>query len=196
MTEVFRKYGPALEGAERTAKRAACVVAHPDAGGLCTREAIGEVWSLPFCEVHGREAEMAAEEEMAACVESELEALVEAERLRYATNRILLEAFEQVPVPRSIDSSLHDDAMEAAYPPVELEANTDPDTLAYDYEMYGRDAPYEWWSEGRMSLCRALRQAADRGLPIVEDLELLRERATVQEVLAKHDMDRRWRTPA
>lgn len=55
MKEVFRKYGDGGPHVEPIA----CVVRHPDAGGQCEREAVGEVWSLPFCEIHAREAELA-----------------------------------------------------------------------------------------------------------------------------------------
>ena len=55
--EVFRKY-PETTPAEERKGSPVCIVSHPDAGGPCRREAIGEVWSLPFCAAHGREAEL------------------------------------------------------------------------------------------------------------------------------------------
>lgn len=189
MTEVFMKYGPAPVGAEQVA----CVVAHPDAGGPCPSEAVGEVWSLPFCEIHGYEAELAAREELAESAGNELEALFDVEIKRYDTNRAVTEALERAEVPSDVDREIQSAAMRAAYPPDDLEGNIDADTLSFDYEKYGRDTPHDWWYEARVLLVRFMRQAAERGVPIVGDLEYLRERATVQELLAERDMDRRWR---
>jgi hypothetical protein len=81
--------------------------------------------------------------------------------------------------------------MEEAYPPEDHEGNTDPDTLSFDYGRHGSDTPHDWWCEARSLLVRFMRQAADRGVPLVAELEYLRERATVQELLAERDMDRR-----
>ena len=85
--------------------------------------------------------------------------------------------------------------MLAAYPPEELEENTDADTLRFDYmERDGMDGPYDWWSEAQFLSCRFMLQAHDRGLSgLLKDLEYARERATVQRVLAERDLDRRWR---
>ncbi len=50
----FRKYpGEPPEGTEPPA----CVVTYPEP---CGRAAAGEVWCLPFCEAHGKEAAAAA----------------------------------------------------------------------------------------------------------------------------------------
>ena len=108
MTEVFRKYGG---GEPRPDDKApiACTVRHPEAGGQCEREAIGEVWSLPFCEVHGKEAEMA-----------------------------YMEEYEE--------------------------------TIGYGLDML-------------------------RDEELLKDLELIRERATVQQLLADRDLERRWAAP-
>jgi hypothetical protein len=86
----------------------------------------------------------------------------------------------------------------AAYPPEELASNTDADTLAYDYErgFASEDGPNDWWSEAQLVACRFMRQAHDRGLAgLLRDLEYVRERATVQRVLAKRDLHRRWTEP-
>ena len=85
-------------------------------------------------------------------------------------------------------------AMVAAYPPEELEENTDADTLRFEYmERDGMDGPYDWWSEARFLSCRFMRQAHERGLSgLLNDLEYARERAAVQRVLAERDLDRRW----
>ena len=79
--------------------------------------------------------------------------------------------------------------MEEAYSPEDLEGNTDPDILRFDYEIHGRDTPYDWWCESRIMAVRFMRQAT--AVPIIKELELVRERATVQQLLASRDMDRR-----
>ncbi len=40
---------------------------------------------------------------------------------------------------------------------------------------------------------RFMRHAAKEGPEIMGELEMLRERATVQQLLAERDLDRRWR---
>ncbi|MBA3423980.1 MAG: hypothetical protein H0U04_05420 [Rubrobacter sp.] len=188
MTEVFTRYGG---GGPRPAYREpiACVVAHPDAGGRCEREAVGEVWRLPFCEVHGREAELAYMDEINDAVRAELDALGDAENQKPGSNEALLEALARTPTPPGVDRVIHLAAMEEAYPPDELEGNTDPDMLRFDYETHGRDTPYDWWCEARIMAVRFMCEA--QSVPILKDLELVRERATVQELLASRDMDRR-----
>lgn len=189
MTEVFTRYG---DGGPRPddVEPIACVVHHPDAGGQCGREAIGEVWALPFCEVHGREAELAYKDELAVTASLEFEALWDAEMKRADTNWSIMEALEAAEKPANVDYLIHLVAMKAAYPPEELAANTDPDTLRFDYEIHGRDTPYDWWCESRIMAVRFMRQAT--AVPILEELELVRERATVQQLLAERDLDRRW----
>lgn len=189
MTEVFTRYG---DGGARPAHIApiACVVRHPDAGGQCGREAIGEVWALPFCGVHGREAELAYKDELAETTGLEFEALWDAEMKRADTNWSIMEALEAAEKPADVGYDVLRAAMKAAYPPEELADNIDPDILRFDYENYGRDTPVEWWTEARILAVRFMRQAT--AVPILEELELIRERATVQQLLAHRDLDRRW----
>src|SRR5688572_16726032 len=130
MKEVFTKYGP---GTHREEENSACVVSHPDAGGECNRPTIGEVWSLPFCELHGREAELAAREEMATSLEGIFNGLVAVEHQRHDHNKIAVEILK-APAGSAYthlsadDMRAHEAAMLAAYPPDELEGNTDADT--------------------------------------------------------------------
>ncbi len=181
------KYGPG----EAAGENPGCVVSHPDAGGQCPRPAIGEVWSLPFCKVHAREAELAAMEEVSEMVENELSTLIGAEKQRFDTTWDLVQALGSADVPylgSSVeDLEAYDAAVLEAYPPEDLERNTDADTLAFDYEREcPGDCPVDWWSEAHNLLCRFMRQAADRGLAVLlDDLEPLRERAIVQRVLAQ-----------
>ncbi len=194
MTEVFRKY-PETTPAEERKGSPACVVSHPDAGGPCWREAIGEVWGLPFCGLHGREAELAAADEMASSLEGIFAGLVCVESERHDRNervvRIIEEAAREDAPGEAVGGLAHEEAIAAAYPPEELEEGTDPDTLRYDYERTGEDSPHDWWCEAQIMACRFMRQAHDRGLAgLLTDLEYVRERATVQRLLASRYMDR------
>ncbi len=191
MTEVFRKYG---SGAKRD-EPIGCVVAHPDAGGKCENPAVGEVWALPFCEVHGREAELAYMDELHETVGNKLDALVGAENERHDRDKDLLAAFGSATVPPCVDHFIHEVAMRDAYPPDELSGNTDPDILRFDYGD-PQSNPYDWWCEARLVVVGFMRQAVERGPELLDDLELLRERATVQQLLAQRDLDRRWVKPA
>lgn len=189
MTEVFRRYGDGDPQGRDHVETIACVVRHPDAGGQCEREAVGEVWALPFCEVHGHEAELAYKTDLAETVDTELEALRGAEAVRVGTDRALLEALQACPDPAHVGYGVHKAAMEAAYPPEELADNMDPDIPRFEFGSPAGDTPYDWWCESRELLVRFMRQATS--VPIIKELELVRERATVQELLAERDMDRR-----
>jgi len=194
MTEVFRKYLEATPGeAEERKGSPVCIVSHPDAfaeRGPCQREAIGEVWSLPFCGLHGREAELAARDEMGISLEGIFSGLVALEQERHDRNERAVRIIEEAACSKATrrfdtDSLAHGEAIVAAYPPEELEQNTDPDTLRYDYEHMGMDTPYEWWWDAQLMACRFMRQAHDQGLAgFLKDLEYVRERATVQRLLA------------
>ena len=100
MTEVFRKYGG---GEPRPDDKApiACTVRHPEAGGQCEREAIGEVWSLPFCEVHGKEAEMAYLEEYEETIGYGLDMLQD--EGKNVLQRLVVEALKTIERPAGID---------------------------------------------------------------------------------------------
>jgi hypothetical protein len=199
MEEVFRKYPEATPAEERKGSPV-CIVSHPDAGGPCQRAAIGEVWSLPFCASHGREAELAAADEMASSLEGIFAGLVAVEQERRDRNEMALRIIKEAAKPPSeaapseaADILAHEEAIATAYPPEELEANTDPETLRYDYEQMGMDTPHDWWCEAQIMACRFMRQAHDQGLAgLVRDLEYVRERATVQRLLASRYMDRKY----
>lgn len=193
MTEVFRRYGA---GEPRPADKApiACTVRHPDAGGQCEREAIGEVWALPFCEVHGKEAELAYLEERAETVAFGLDILRSGDF--DVLQQPVAEALKEVEYPGRIDRDAIEAVAREAYPPEELERHINPDTLAYDYEIVGTDTPYDWWCEARIMVRRFMREAYERGsIELLCDLELIRERATVQQLLARRDLYQRWELP-
>lgn len=180
--------------------KGSCVVSHPDAGGQCQRPVAKMVWSLPFCEVHGQEAEAAALEEISDDTQMQLEALLSAENARSGSNQLLLHTLGQAETLASEVRVEHfreqDEALRAAYPP--LEGHIDSDTLAFDYwQDYACDGPVDWWSEARYLMSRFMRQSHERGLPeLVRGLEFLRERACAQLVQAQDDYDRRYVKPS
>lgn len=198
MMEVFRKY-PETTPVEERMGSPVCVVSHPDAGGECGRPAIGEVWSLPFCELHGREAELAAKAEIEVTLGRELQVLADTEFERFNTNFHVLEALKAAKAPYEVEWSIHEAAMLRAYPPDELAEHTDRDTLTF---RYGRDyatgeagdGPVDWWADACYLLRRFMREAAGRGV-LTDELEYLRERATAQLVLAERDYERRYAEP-
>ncbi len=197
-TDVFTKYGP---GPVPEKGAPVCVVSHPDAGGPCGRPAIGEVWCQPFCKVHVREAELAAREEISETVENEISTMIGAEKGRFDTNWHLVQTLGRADIPylpSSVeDVEAYDEAALEAYPPEALEGNIDADTLRFDYDREDAcDGPFDWWSDAQNLLCRFMRQAADKGLSgLLDDLEPLRERATVQMILAERDLERRYAAP-
>ena len=84
----------------------------------------------------------------------------------------------------------------ALYPTEGREVLTNPDTLRYDHRRrYDGNRPTECWADARM-LLRCMRQANEKGLlGLMADLEGLRERAKVQEILAERDYERRYVAP-
>jgi len=192
MTELFTRYGPgpAPEGHEIPR----CAVSHPDAGGPCGEGAVGEVWSLPFCEAHWSEARLSVAQELAHDADRELRAVVAAEEERWPQKAHVIEAVRGASVPGfDFEPAEMERIRLAAYPPDDT--RTDPDTLRFDYDDYGA-GPLDWWAEAREYVCRWMREAHEAGQPpLVEALEPLRERCTAQEILAERDMYRRWTAP-
>jgi hypothetical protein len=98
-----------------------CVVSHPDAGGPCGRPPVGEVWGLPFCEAHGREAELAAREEMANALEGIFRGLQAVEQERHERNETAVEIIEEAAAScLTSDPLAYEEAMAQAYPPEKL----------------------------------------------------------------------------
>ena len=110
----------------------------------------------------------------------------------------VVEALKTIERPVRIDRDAVEAAMREAYPPEELAEHIDLDILAYGYErdfMIG-DGPYDWWCEARLMVLRFMREAFERGsVALLCDLEPMRERATVQQLLADRDLERRWVAP-
>ncbi len=185
----FRKYGPALAEEKDPPT---CVVTYPE---RCGRSAVGEVWALPFCEVHGTEAVSAARLEAYEDAGRELDALMGGLEGEHAVkNPLVYEALKGAKIPgEHPDALAHDPQIRAAY---SLDGvPTDPDTLAHDYDEEC-DTPYDWWCESRELVVGWMREAFESHQPhLVELLEPIRERATVQQELAHDDMERRWAAP-
>ncbi len=192
MTELFRRYRPETAPEERE-DSPACIVAYP---APCGEHAVGEGWGcLPFCERHWCEASLAAHEELAETVENELRILADAEAARFDTNAAVVRSLGSAGGLWSLPSaSAYDAALAAAFPTEGLEDRTDPETANFDYaKHYGGDGPVDWWSDACILLLRFMRQTSEKGLPVLtRDLEWLRERATVQRVLAERDYERRY----
>jgi len=89
------------------------------------------------------------------------------------------------------------DACDAAlYPTEGREDLTDPDTLRHDYRRYDGDGPTEWWADARVLQLRFMRQAGEKDLlGVMADLEGLRERVTLQQILGECDYERRYVAP-
>ncbi len=191
--ELFRKYPPPPPE-EKAPPR--CVVTYP---APCERPAVGEVWSLSFCEEHGLEAEYAAMQEAAENADHELTVITNAERERFHRNPHVLAALGRAEVPGlegfRYDADEHERLVRAAYDAGE--EHTDPETAAFDYDSgYAGDGPVDWWTATRELVVRFTREAHDAGLPeLLNDLERIRERATVQQLLASEDYERRYVAP-
>ena len=163
-----------------------CRVSHPAAGGPCGEPAVMEVWALPFCAVHGAEAEAAALAEMWQEARAGMRAALDGGRGAWRTNAALLYALRRAEHEARENEEgaerAHEDAVRDAYGGADA-SHTDPDTLNYHGDPFV-GTPVNWWRETRVAVCKAMREAAEGGLTHAADLEPLREHATVQEVLA------------
>lgn len=186
----FRKY-PAPPPVEKDPPM--CVVTYP---APCGRAAVGEVWALPFCEAHGTEAVAAARLEAFEDAGRELDALAGLVEGEHAVrNPLVHEALKGAKLPGGAPCPDHGEAIRAAYALGGAEA--DPETLRFDYDAeIACDTPYDWWSESREMVVDFMREAFEANQPpLVEALEPVRERCTVQQELALRDMARRYVQP-
>lgn len=164
-----------------------CSVSHPAAGGPCGKPASVEVWALPFCPEHGREAEAAALSEMHEAGHEFARDAVEAARTTWRRNGALLSLVRASAAEAQRSMEEHDCAHEAALQAVYGDADdsrTDTNTLVFGYEDLSAGTPSEWCRDARVSVCRLMREAHEDGLVLAEHLEPVREWATIQEVLA------------
>jgi hypothetical protein len=194
MRELFTRYNPNTPPVERKGSPV-CVVSYPES---CGGVAVGEGWGcLLFCERHWQE-ELAAREELAYAVGGELDTLISAEGQRPDHNRAVVAALRTAVVPGwgLEDRGPYEAARAAAFPVEGRDDLMDPDAAGFDYDHHGEDVPSEWWEDARVLLLRFLRQTGHTGLPgLALELERLRERATVQIVLAGRDMEWRYLAP-
>ncbi len=163
-----------------------CSVSHPFAGGVCGEPASIEVWALAFCEVHGHEAESAALAELWQDARREAESAVAGGRGAWRMNGALLytlrRAAHEARENEEDADHAHEDAWQAAYGDADA-THTDSDTLRYNGDPFA-GGPVDWWTETRVAICKAMREAHGGGLTHAKHLEPLREYATVQDVLA------------
>lgn len=163
-----------------------CSVSHPATGGPCGKPASIEVWALPFCEVHGAEAEAASVAEMWEDARRAAGSAVVGGRGAWRMNGALLytlrRAEHEARQNEEDAEHTHEDAMQDAYGETDA-THTDSDTLRYNGDPFA-GSPVDWWSETRRAICKAMREAHEGGLTHGADLEPLREYATAQEVLA------------
>ena len=171
-----------------------CSVTYPK---CCGWIAEGEVWALPFCRAHGEEAAQAAKIEVHEDAGRELGALLtNTDGERFVQNPLLRKALGKIEIPGGDDTSgEHEEAIAAAYAPDD--SLLDSETLAFDYADEDRTLiPYDWWCEARELVVKWMREAHEAGQsPLLDALEPIRERASVQQVLAARDLERRWAAP-
>lgn len=170
-----------------------CVVTYPE---RCGWIAEGEVWALPFCRKHGAEAVAAARLEAYEDAGRELDRLMGGFEGEHAVkNPLVYEALKGARLPGASPNHDHGELIRAAY--ALREADTDPETLRFDYAAeIACDTPHDWWCESREMIVGFMREAYEANQPhLVEALEPIREHATVQQELAMRDMDMRWAQP-
>jgi len=189
---------------EERALNLPCQVRHPDAGGLCAREARAMVYGLVFCWEHGAEATVGALLELYQDAGDFLERLdnphvptqnAEAERALEAALGGL-DGWR-----RSLErEEAEEEAVRRAYP--EIPERVCPETAGFDYRFgpgnrYDlSDMPTEVYSDARRITHKLMRLAYEAGEDqLVEVLEYEREQASAQLSFALADYERRVGTP-
>ena len=196
MGESFSRYNPNTPPEERKGSPV-CVASYPEP---CGERAVGEGWGcLPLCEKHWNEAGLAAREELSYAVESELNALVGAEKPRrpqcrrgaggaVRRRRARLGAGRPRPLTLGASGGLFDGEARGPHRPRDARLRL---------RQVRRRRARGVVEDARLLLLRFLRQAGETGLPgLALDLERLRERATVQQILAERDCERRYLAPS
>lgn len=204
MTE-FERYGITDESRERmsfsreipeetrTGEDApACIVSHPDAGGACGRPAVYEVWALPFCELHGLEANALALEELYHDAGDELERWQNphAQPLNSEVQMIVRSGVKWTSKRWEHHHERAERLVQEAYPVID--ERVAPETTGWDPYSLDDEAPVDRWSETRFLLARFMREAfSEYAYTVIEDLEPMRERACAQLVAAEADSERK-----
>lgn len=166
-----------------------CVVSHEDAGGPCERPIVFEVYGVPFCEVHGIEANVGAMAQLhdeamdefgrmdnvhALPIQPEFLRVVRSERgrsfddhIRYARQheRLLLEAYPLI--RERVDQETSD------WQPGDLDKNF-------------TGGPVDWWAAEYRHMCSFMLQASrSRETNLARELEPVREHAAAQYAFAQ-----------
>lgn len=206
MTE-FERYGITNDSRERmsfsreipeetrTGENApTCIVSHPDAGGVCGRPAVYEVWGLPFCESHGLEANALALEELYHDAGDVLDCLQypSAVSLNSEIQMIVRSGINWTQKRSQRHSERADRLVREAYPV--LEERVDPRTTSWDphSDAFLIEAPVDRCAQERFLLARFMREAfIEYAYTIMEHLEPLREQACAQYAAADADSERK-----
>ncbi len=167
-----------------------CVVSHPDAGGACGKPAACEVYGLPFCGLHGLEANYGCLNQVYSLALDELSDM-RSEGLCPATLEHLDAGWRRFNGLTNSFSDAHSRQAKEAF--AHLEGRVDAETLEWDYED-PTETPPDWWLEAYWKLCRFMYEAwRSRRYFVCGELEPLRERAAAQYAFAEKVF--RERTP-
>ncbi len=157
-----------------------CVVDHPDAGGACGRRGVCEVYRLPFCEIHGLEANAGALAQLYHDAMDEFDRLdnQQALPLQPEVVQVIREASE-----RSLETHIRyarekDRLVGEVYPLIR--ERVDQETLDWEPGSLG-ESPVDRWAAEYWEVATLMLQTTGRLAPsLVRDLEPLRERAAAQ----------------
>lgn len=183
---------------EERALELPCFVRHPDAGGLCGREAARMVYGLLFCEEHGAEATAGALSELYQDAADVLERL-DSPNLPHP-NQEAADALDAAWRRFFRLGSEHEGeaALRRAYPVIP--ERVDAETTAYDYRVFDPAGPSGQptgaFDDARRLLCKQMRLAYEEGADwLVEILEYEREGASAQLAFALEDYEKKVGTP-
>ncbi len=168
---------------ERSAEDApVCIVSHPDAGGPCGEPATCEVYGLPFCEVHGLEANYGCLNQLHSDAMDELPDVRSSERNPAALEHLRAVWVRLADLTNSY-SDAHSKAVKEAFP--YLEERVDEETLEWDYDTH-RETPPDWWLEDYWKLCTFMYEAwRTQRYFVCKELEPIRERVAAQYAFAE-----------
>lgn len=157
-----------------------CVVDHPDAGDACGRPGVYEVVGLPFCEVHGPEANSGI---LAQLYHDALDGFAQLDNqqavpLQAEVLRVVQDAYDRSLETHSRYAKHHGDVVREAYPLIR--ERVDQETLDWSPGNYERVPTDEWMDEYHEVCALMLRAYGGLAPGLVRDLEPLRERAAAQ----------------
>ena len=167
-----------------------CVVSHPDAGGHCEREIVYEVYGLPFCEVHGLEANAGALARLYHEAADEFERMdnPHADPLQPEVLRVVREARTTAMDGHFRHEKSLDALLREAYPLTEgLEERVDPDTVEWvPGDLAFGLAPVDVWADQYWAICSVMLHAQASLAPeLVREIEPVREHVAAQYAFAE-----------